>query len=559
MNSDIPEGEGSPLLLYPQGKDLLYVQGLERSRLPEQPNWQIDQFAQRTQTMPPFHVYQITHERLWNACRQGMDARGVIERLRQCAASPLPQAMQQYIVETMARYGALRFVPHRDGVELAGSPAVLDHVRTMPSVHQYVAKQSPSVPIVVPRSARLSVKLALEAEGYPVQEEDTPVVERPFLQIKLRANKTMRPYQAEAIHHFVDGEQHSGVIVLPCGAGKTVVGVGVMAELQTPTLILVPNEAAAAQWYAHILTWTTMDPSKVRVDDGRHPLSPITITTYQRLTAKRRSGELHQFRRYTSTLWGLIVFDEVHLLPAPLFRLAAQLQSCRRVGLSATLIREDGRAGDVFSLVGPKCFEVHTDRLVHEGYLSQVACVEVRIPLSEETLAAYEQAPLRGRHRIAADNCVKLQAVETICRQHRADQILVMGHYTDFLHEIASQLGCPMLSGATPKPQRLETYARFKDGLIPILVLSRIANVAVDLPNADVAIQVSGLFGSRQEEAQRLGRLLRPKPGGGRFYTLVSAGTVEERTARHRQRFLVEHGFAYNQITAADIFSEGKI
>ncbi|WAH35131.1 DEAD/DEAH box helicase family protein [Alicyclobacillus dauci] len=517
----------------------------------------LHQFAERIQAMPPIHVYQITNERLWGACREGLTALDVIQCLRNLAAAPLPLAMQTYIVNTMKRFECLAFVPHPKGLRLVGEPQILQEIQALPSVSKFL-KRVRSGEVIISKGARFSVKMALAAENYSIREDERTGAEEEklHLDIWLREHVTLRPYQARAVDAFTEQETTSGVMVLPCGAGKTVVGVGVMTRLKLRTLVLVPNEAAAAQWYTHIVKWTTLREEDVCIDDGKGDLRPVTITTYQRLTAKRRSGEYHQFHRYTESDWGLIIYDEVHLLPAPLFRFAADLQGARRLGLSATLIREDGRASDVFSLVGPKCFEIYAEDLVREGYLSHVRCTEVRVPLDDLTRQKYEQASVRMRHRIAADNKAKLDVVKDICAKHRADQILIMGHYTAFLAIVADAMNCPMLSGETPRNVRLETYERFRAGELPILVLSRIANVAVDLPNADVAIQISGLFGSRQEEAQRLGRLLRPKAQGGHFYTLVSDGTIEEKTAAHRQRFLVEHGFAYNQCTAAD-FSEG--
>jgi DNA excision repair protein ERCC-3 len=455
----------------------------------------------------------------------------------------------------MGRWGQLRLETDRNDVVLTGAKKVMDEIQRLPSVIKQASSRGPDS-MIFPHTAIALVKVALAKHGFHVADATAATTTGKSLSVQLREDKPLRPYQSTAISRFVDGNLQSGVMVLPCGAGKTVIGVGVMAVLAVHTLVLVPNEASAAQWHKHILDFTTLTPDIVSIDDGFNTPTPVTITTYQRLTARRKNGDFHHLRRYTKHTWGLIIYDEVHLLPAPLFRLAADLQSARRLGLSATLIREDGRASDVFTLIGPKCYEVHTVDLVRQGYLSQVRCQEILVPLNAAAQKTYDAAPIRLKHRLAADNEDKLPLVLSLCARHRDQQILVMGHYTAFLAKVARQLNCPLLSGDTPKADRLKAYTAFRKGEVSCLVLSRIANVAVDLPNADVAIQISGLFGSRQEEAQRLGRLLRPKAEGGLFYTLVSAQTVEEKTARHRQHFLLEHGYTYETMTAAEMEKE---
>ncbi|MFB5189370.1 DEAD/DEAH box helicase family protein [Alicyclobacillus fastidiosus] len=549
----------SVLQVYPQDEQFLYVCGNPESSSDDSPLFeQVGVFAQRRQTMPPMYLYELSYERLWNACKMGWTAADVITFLRRYAVSPLPTKMQNHICTSMGRFGDLRLYEVEGGIELRGSAKLMAQVRKHKDIARHLRGRK-SLSATVDAEARVALKMALAAHGFPVLDDGVRVEAPRPLQIALHPSLHLRSYQRAAIEQFVGRDDGSGVIVLPCGAGKTVVGLGTLAALQCTGLILVPNEAAAKQWEDHFLKFTNLTPSEVGIDDGTDALKPVTITTYQRLTARRKSGEYYHFGRYVAINWGLVVYDEVHLLPAPLFRLSAELQCARRLGLSATLVREDGRTADVFSLVGPKVYEVHEDRLTAEGYLSQVTCVEVQVAMSDEAMASYEQAPLRQKHRAAADNQAKLEVVEALCRKHRDGQILIMGHYTQFLKKVSERLSCPMLDGETPKEKRLHEYDRFRQGHTRVLVLSRIANVAVDLPNADVAIQVSGLFGSRQEEAQRLGRVLRPKPGGGRFYTLVSVHTLEERTARHRQQFLVERGFAYTQVSAADIISEGTI
>lgn len=373
----------------------------------------------------------------------------------------------------------------------------------------------------------------------------------PALDIHLSSQRSLRDYQVAAVDAFITS-QGGGIVVLPCGAGKTVVGTAILAKLALPTLILVPNEAAAAQWLAHIRTWTDVAETSVGIDNGR-TIKPITITTYQRLTARRRSGEFHHLARYREGAFGLVIYDEVHLLPAKLFRLASQLEAKRKLGLTATLVREDGRAMDVLTLVGPIVFQAHSVDLSKQGHLSPVVCKEIRIPLSDLDRERYARALPKHRHRIAADNERKFNVIRWLCAKHAGERILIMGHYTAFLQAIATRLGVPMLSGSTPHQTRLETYRRFRGGEISMLVLSRIANVAVDLPNANVAIQVSGLFGSRQEEAQRLGRILRPSGDPARFYSLVTANSIEEQHGLHRQKYLIEQGYTYEIVAYEEL------
>ncbi|WP_146824278.1 DEAD/DEAH box helicase family protein [Alicyclobacillus suci] len=545
------------LQIYPQDAKFLYVTGNTTGDVEDgSPFAKIDLVAQRRQSMPPMYLYELTHERLWNACRLGWSAADVITFLREYAVSPLPTSMQSHICQAMERWGDLVLQEVNGRLELRGSAKVLSQIRQHPEVARLLvhARQQSAI---VRADTRVALKMALAKAGYPLVDDQVSQVKPQPLDVSLTPTLQLRPYQAAAVEQFVAHKGGAGVVVLPCGAGKTVVGVASLAKLRCSGLVLVPNEASASQWLQHFLNWTNLDESQVGLDEGRQALKPVTITTYQRLMAKRRSGDYAHFHRYASIHWGLVIYDEVHLLPAPLTRLAAELTSARRLGLSATLIREDGRTNDVFSLIGPKVYEAHEDQLTALGFLSDVKCVEVQVPLSDEVRQSYDAAPLRQKYRIAADNPDKMQVIEALCQQHASAQILIMGQYTEFLQQVSDRLGCPMLDGETPKERRLHEYDRFRRGQTRILVLSRIANVAVDLPNADVAIQVSGLFGSRQEEAQRLGRVLRPKPGGKNFYSLVSTSTLEERRARHRQQYLVERGFAYTQVSAADILSEG--
>lgn len=553
------------VILYPQSDRHLYVQTQRGTGLQTDDAISmnlLDSFAQRMQTLPPFFVYEMTKERLWTATQRGSTAVDVLSFLRRYVKGTLPVEMQQFVVNSMNTKDSLELKPHGDGFRLSGRKDTMTNVFNQSDFQSYRRKSFRSNHPYVDVSHRERAQLCANLHRAGIHVVETPATESQCAlkhPIQLQDGVSLRQYQQRAVQAFTAYESGSGILVLPCGSGKTVVGIGVLEQLQSRTLILVPNESAAAQWLNHLQTWTNVQRGDIGIDDGKSALSPITITTYQRLTARRRNGDFHQLARYTTKAWGLVIYDEVHLLPAPLFRLSASLQANRRLGLSATLVREDGRTADVYGLVGPVLYHAHTADLAECGFLSTIRCLEVRVALGQGTALHYRQASRQMKHRVAADNSEKLDVVMRLCRHHRADQVLVMGHYTQFLELIAQRLDAPMLSGATPKPDRLRVYDRFRRGEIPVLVLSRIANVAIDLPNADVAIQVSGLFGSRQEEAQRIGRLLRPKKHGGIFYSLVSEDTVEEKTARHRQGYLVEQGFAYDTFHAADVLSEGTI
>ena len=355
----------------------------------------------------------------------------------------------------------------------------------------------------------------------------------------------LRPYQNDAVESFTHGG--SGVVVLPCGAGKTLVGAGAMAATKTTTLILVTNTVSARQWRDELLRRTTLTPDEIGEYSGQvKEVKPVTIATYQILTAKRK-GEYAHLSLLDALDWGLILYDEVHLLPAPVFKLTAELQARRRLGLTATLVREDGREGDVFSLIGPKRFDAPWKEIEAQGFISPAACYEVRIDLPADERMAYAAAADDDRYRLAATAPAKLEVAKTLVARHPGERILVIGQYLDQIDELAEALNAPKLTGATPIDEREALYRAFREGEITVLVVSKVANFSVDLPEASVAIQVSGSFGSRQEEAQRLGRLLRPKQSGhtASFYTLIARDTIDQDYAQNRQRFLAEQGYSY--------------
>lgn len=513
-------------------------------------------FADMVQRLDPIHVYQVRPITLWQAASLGFTARWVLAFLRKHAAHPIPFAVQQQVATEMGKWGHLVLQQGaQNRIVLRGNASMLHNLEDLVWVRKHSLDRQ-THGLVFASHHRAELKRVLAANGYPVLDR-VGYRSAPSVPFAIEPSTTLRDYQLEAMNQFFEqSRQQSGVVVLPCGAGKTIVGVGILERLQMHALILTPNETSAQQWLREILERTTLTADEVSLYDPKRPLTPITITTYQRVAAKTRSGERRHLTLLTSYPWGIVIYDEVHVLPAPLFRLAADLQSARRLGLTATLVREDGLEAEVFSLIGPKCFEAPWKQLEEAGYLAPVRCVELRIPLTLEDTRLYEQARPRERHRIAAENKEKIRSVAELVKRHAGEQILVLGHYLGLLEDVSTELGAPLLTGKTNQAEREYWFKEFRQGNTRVLVLSRIANMAVDLPSASVAIQISGLFGSRQEEAQRLGRLLRPKTQEGVFYTLVTRDTIEQKMATHRQLYLLEQGYAYDIINAEKVASE---
>ncbi len=409
------------------------------------------------------------------------------------------------------------------------------------------------------------MKQELVKLGFPV--EDLAGYSRgESLPIQLRSDAAgtgafaLRDYQRSAVDSFYrEGSMQggSGVLVLPCGAGKTVIGIAAMGKLSCATLILTTNSTSVKQWKREILDKTDLTEDMVGEYTGlQKEVRPVTIATYQILTYRKSKNESFvHMDLFNKRDWGLIVYDEVHLLPAPVFRVTADIQATRRLGLTATLIREDGREEDVFSLVGPKRYEMPWKTLESQGWIASVECVELRVPLPPAEMEAYRSAAERERMRIASNNRAKLDVVDGLLRKHEGEQVIVIGQYLEQLHKLAERTGAPMISGEMPHDKREALYHSFRSGEIPVLIVSKVANFAVDLPDAAVAIQVSGSFGSRQEEAQRLGRILRPKSGENKayFYTIVSEDTKEQEFAMNRQLFLIEQGYNYRMVGAAGV------
>ncbi|WP_068251130.1 DNA repair helicase XPB [Janibacter corallicola] len=511
-------------------------------------------FAELERAPEHIHTYRVTPLGLWNARAAGHDAEQVVDALVTHSRYPVPQALLVDIADTMDRYG--RLVLEKDGEQLllrATDRAVLTEVMRHKKIKPLLGEQLSPDEVVVHPSERGSLKQELLKVGWPADDR-AGYVDGEAHPIELDQDGwSLRPYQQQAVDGFWDGG--SGVIVLPCGAGKTLVGAGAMAEAKATTLVLVTNTVSARQWKEELLARTTLTEDEIGEYSGaRKEIRPVTIATYQVLTLKRKGAYPH-LDLLDARDWGLIVYDEVHLLPAPIFRMTADLQARRRLGLTATLVREDGREADVFSLIGPKRFDAPWKDIESQGYIAPADCVEVRVALTESERMAYATAEAEDRYRLAACSPVKLDVVQRVVDQHEGEQTLVIGQYLDQLHELSERLGADLITGETPVKARQALFADFREGRTNLLVVSKVANFSVDLPEATVAIQVSGTFGSRQEEAQRLGRLLRPK-GDGRaahFYTVVARDTVDSEFAAHRQRFLAEQGYAYRIIDSSDL------
>lgn len=511
-------------------------------------------FAELERAPEHIHTYRITRLGLWNARAAGHDADDMLATLDRWSKFPVPPAVSTDIRDTVSRYGKLRIERDDDVLLLTSDDdAVFREVTKAKRVAPLLGAQRDERTREIGAWARGQVKQELIKIGWPA-EDNAGYTEGTPLPISLdESGWALRPYQQSAIEHFFGGG--SGVVVLPCGAGKTLVGAGAMAEASTNTLILVTNTVSARQWRSELLARTSLTEDEIGEYSGQtKEIKPVTIATYQILTAKRK-GEFAHLSLLDARKWGLVVYDEVHLLPAPVFKLTAELQAKRRLGLTATLVREDGRESDVFSLIGPKRFDAPWREIEAQGFISPAECFEVRVDLPYEERMTYAAASDEDRYRLASTAPVKTDVVRALLEKHRGEQILVIGHYIDQLEELAREIGAPCLTGATKVAERERLYDDFRSGREKVLVVSKVANFSIDLPDASVAIQISGSFGSRQEEAQRLGRLLRPGSKGksASFYTLVARDTVDQDFAQNRQRFLAEQGYSYTLMSASEL------
>ena len=512
-------------------------------------------FAELERAPEHIHTYRITKLGLWNARAAGHDAEFVLGVLDRYAKFAVPTSVRTDITETMNRYGRLVIRRSIDGeLELVSdSPAILLEASRHKKMADLLGGRISETAFRIQDWARGAVKQELLKLGWPAEDlagytEGTP------LDIALNESGWhIRDYQRQAVNKFWEGG--SGVVVLPCGAGKTIVGATAMTVAKTNTLILVTNTVSARQWKAELLKKTSLTEEEIGEYSGSiKEVRPVTIATYQILTTKRKNEYAH-LALLDANDWGLVIYDEVHLLPAPIFKMTAELQARRRLGLTATLVREDGKEGDVFSLIGPKRFDAPWKEIEAQGYIAPAECFEVRIDLLDEERLDYAMASQEDRYRIAATSPVKIPIIKKLLKQHAGEPTLVIGQYLDQIHTVAEALDVPFITGETPVDQREIMFDDFRQGRISTLVVSKVANFSIDLPEASVAIQISGSYGSRQEEAQRLGRLLRPKADARKatFYTLIARDTVDQDFAQNRQRFLAEQGYSYQIIDADTI------
>ncbi|GAA2112154.1 DEAD/DEAH box helicase [Microlunatus panaciterrae] len=511
-------------------------------------------FAELERAPEHIHTYRLTPLGLWNARAAGHDAEQVVDVLLTYSRYPVPSSLLVDVADTMDRYGRLRIEKHpTHGLVLVSSDKpVLTEVLRSAKVKGLVGASIGDDSVIIHPSERGQLKQVLLKLGWPA-EDLAGYVDGEAHQIELdESGWALRPYQRLAAESFWHGG--SGVVVLPCGAGKTLVGAASMAHAKATTLILVTNTVSARQWRDELIKRTSLTADEIGEYSGaKKEVRPVTIATYQVITTKRGGVHPH-LELFDARDWGLIIYDEVHLLPAPVFRMTADLQARRRLGLTATLVREDGREGDVFSLIGPKRFDAPWKDIESQGYIAPADCVEVRVTLTDAERMTYAVAEPDVKYRLAASSESKSDVVVSLVEKHRGVPMLVIGQYVDQLDDLAERLQAPLIKGDTTVRQREKLYEQFRTGEIDLLVVSKVANFSVDLPTAQVAIQVSGAFGSRQEEAQRLGRLLRPKNEGvtARFYAVVARDTVDSEFAQHRQRFLAEQGYSYRILDADD-------
>ncbi len=531
------------------------------------------QFAELERSPEHIHFYRLTPLSLWNAAAAGLRLEAILDILSRYSRFTLPANLVTDIADYIGRYGLLKLVTHEGRLLLQSTDQrLLQRVCADKRCQPLLLDQTANGVRVQP-GARGELKQALTELGYP-PADTAGYVDGAALAVTLRTPSMtgiawqLRSYQTEAVDAFYEHGNEaggSGVIVLPCGAGKTVIGLGIIAAAQTNTLILCPNTVAVRQWISEILDKTTLTAHEVgEYSSDRKEIKPITVATYQILTYRpfavdTATGEVGLFphmRLFGERDWGLLIYDEVHLLPAPVFRATADLQARRRLGLTATLIREDGRERDVFALIGPKKYDLPWHDLEHDGYIAAAECIEVRVPMdADRRMEAALAETNQEAYRIAAENPAKLQVLHALVQAHSGDHVLVIGQYLKQLEAVAKRLDAPLITGKTANAERERLYAEFRSGALRVLVVSKVANFAIDLPDADVAIQVSGTFGSRQEEAQRLGRILRPKADGrgARFYTLVTSESRDQDFAAKRQLFLAEQGYHYTIVDAQTI------
>ena len=519
----------------------------------------LSSFAEIEKTPEYVHTFRISPLSLWNAASLHVGTDHIIGGLRKYSRYPLPQNVERSIVNHMSRYGKVKLVSENGGLFVVSEDnSMMEEVMTDAGMRPYILGPPESGRLPVMADRRGHIKQALFSIGYPA-EDLAGYTDGEFLEIALREATLsgdrfmLRPYQTDSADAFYAGgavSGGSGIIALPCGAGKTAVGMAIMAKTRRSTLVICPNNIGVSQWLEELLDKTTLTREQIGIYTGeRKEIGQVTLTTYQILTWRKGEEEpFPHFDIFRKREWGLIIYDEVHLLPAPVFSITAELQGVRRLGLTATLVREDGREKDVFTLIGPKKYDVPWRILEKQGWIATVACHEYRTGFgSDDERMAYATAPAKRKFGIAARNRKKLSIMEELVLRHGEERILIIGDYLDQMHEAAAKMGVPLITGKMPEKKREEFYRMFRDGAIRVLAVTKVANFALNLPEASVAIQISGTFGSRQEEAQRIGRILRPKSSGRQasFYTVVTKDTVETDFAANREMFMTEQGYTY--------------
>jgi len=509
-------------------------------------------FAEMEKSPEYVHTYRITPLSLWNAASAGVTGDDVITSLAEYSKYPVSETVIARIKQISGRYGKVRIVKADNNIDLyleTDDKFIMAQLATTKSVVKYFIGEPINNRVKINAVYRGHIKQALMNIQFP-PEDLAGYSDADILDFSLKTDVFVpRDYQLAAVSAFrAGGKGDHGVLVLPCGAGKTIIGITAMSELKTETLVITTSITAVRQWINELMDKTNLTDEKIGEYSGeKKEIKPVTITTYQIISAKNKDEEQKHFELFSRRNWGFIIYDEVHTLPAPIFRITAELQAKRRLGLTATLVREDGHETDVFALIGPKRHEMGWKVLEGKGWIAQAECFEIRIPMPDELRMSYAVAPKRDKFRIAAENPYKLNVIRKLMDRHKDAHILIIGVYLEQLESIAEALRAPLITGKIKNREREELYGKFRTGEIKLLVVSKVANFAIDLPDANVAIEVSGSFGSRQEEAQRLGRILRPKQGDNKayFYTVVSRDTREEEFSAHRQLFLVEQGYPY--------------
>ena len=532
-------------------------------------------FAELEKSPEHLHTYKLTPLSLWNAASAGFSAEDAVAVLEKYARYDVPRAIPAWIKEVSGRFGKITLEPCEEGDKLllvAATEAIYKEIGANGAVKKYLEEggfdrlNHPCY--LIKLTDRGTIKQLLLEAGWPVKDQVALTDGEP-LDFNLRETTTggqtfeIRDYQTSAARALVGDKGPGtgfGTIVLPCGSGKTIVGMQIMDMLKTSTLIITTNISAVHQWIEELLDKTNLNRDQIAEYTGENKdIKPVTVATYQVLTWRPdKEGSFPHFSLFHERHWGLIIYDEVHMLPAPVFRVVAELQAVRRVGLTATLVREDGCEGYVFSLVGPKRYDVPWKELERDKWIASAECIEVRIDLPAYREIEYAVAGAREKHKIASQNPDKLAVVNQLVEKYKEDKILIIGQYLEQLDEIAKMLKVPIITGKTPTTERDKIYGDFRNGNIRVLVVSKVANFAIDLPDASLAIQVSGTFGSRQEEAQRLGRILRPKERTSRFFTLITRNTVEEEFGSNRQKFLAEQGYSYRIVRYDELADGGQ-